>query len=136
MYCLDTDVLSAVIKRDPPLHLIRRLARTPAAEQATTSVTLGELLYGVARRESPQLSARVREFIASAGLIFAFDERAAEHYGPLRAALEKRGDRLAEADLRIASIVLARDATLVTGNVRHFQRVPGLRVENWLEPPA
>ena len=51
MYCLDTDVLSAVLKRDPPLHLIRRLARTAATEQCTTSITLGELLYGVAPRE-------------------------------------------------------------------------------------
>ena len=132
MYCLDTDVLSAVIKRDPPLHLIRRLARTPPTEQCTTAITLGELLYGVTRRASPSLAERVRALIASAGPILPFDEAAAETYGPLRAQLERDGRRLAEPDLRIACIVLARNATLVTGNVRHFARVPGLRVENWL----
>ncbi len=42
------------------------------------------------------------------------------------------GQRVAEPDLRVAAIALARDATLVTGNVRHFERVPGLRIENWL----
>lgn len=132
MYCLDTDVLSAVIKRDPPLHLIRRLARTPAAEQCTTAITLGELLYGVTRRASPVLAERVRVLITSAGPILPFDEAAAERYGPLRADLERAGRRLAEPDLRIAAIALSRDATIVTGNVRHFRRVPDLRVENWL----
>ncbi|MGI8730429.1 MAG: PIN domain-containing protein [Solirubrobacteraceae bacterium] len=132
MYCLDTDVLSAIVRRDPPLHLIRRLARTPATEQCTTAITLGELLYGVQRRGSPALAERVQRLIASAGAVLSFDELAARHYGPLRAELEREGRRIAEPDLRIASIALSRDTTLVTGNVRHFARVPGLRVENWL----
>lgn len=135
MYCLDTDVLSALLKRSPPLHLVRRLARIPQAEQSTTSITLGELLYGVARRGSTQLSERVRLLILSAGEVFPFDEGAAERYGPLRAQLEHEGRRLAEPDLRIASIALSRDLTLVTGNARHFSRVPGLRVEDWLVSP-
>ena len=137
MYCFDTDVLSAVIRRDPPLHLIRRLARTPATEQCTTVITVGELVYGIERRGSPGLAARVNDLIASAGAILAFDEIAARHYGEIRAELERAGRRLAEPDLRIATIALANDATLVTGNLRHFARVPGLRVENWLvDEPA
>ncbi len=132
MFCLDTDVLSAVVKRDPPLHLIRRLARTPPTDQCTTAITLGELLYGVTRRGSSALAERVRDLIESAGPVLPFDERAARQYGFLRASLEGAGRRLAEPDLRIASIALSRDATLVTANVRHFARVPGLRVENWL----
>lgn len=132
MYCFDTDVLSATIRRDPPLHLIRRLARTPPTEQSTTAITLGELIYGVQRRGSPQLAVRVRELISSAGPILPFDEAAAQRYGELRAELEAAGRRVAEPDLRIAAIALTRDATLVTGNARHFGRIPGLRVENWL----
>jgi tRNA(fMet)-specific endonuclease VapC len=57
---------------------------------------------------------------------------AAEIYGPLRSELEAKGKRLDEPDLRIASISLARRLILVTGNVRHFGRVPGLAVEDWL----
>ena len=53
-------------------------------------------------------------------------------YGRLRAELERNGRPLAEPDLRIAAIALARELTLVSGNARHFGRVPGLRVENWL----
>jgi len=108
------------------------LARTAPSDQCTTAITLGELLYGVARRGSPVLAVRVRELIASAGPILPFDATAAQRYGTLRAELEADGRRLAEPDLRIAAIVLARGATLVTGNVRHFARVPDLRIENWL----
>ena len=132
MYCFDTDTLSAVIRRDPPLSLIRRLARTPPEEQFTTAVTLGELLYGAAKRGSATLTQKVRELVIGALPVLPFDERAAEAYGPLRARLESDGRRLDEPDLRIASIALSRGLVVVTGNVRHFSRVPDLKVENWL----
>jgi tRNA(fMet)-specific endonuclease VapC len=129
--------LSAVIRRDPPLHLIRRLAQVAPSDQATTTINLGELLYGAAKRGSEQLTSRVREAVANATSILPFDQSAAEVYGPLRAQLEREGRRLDEPDLRIASIALARGLTVVTGNVRHFSRVPGLEVENWLlEEPS
>ncbi|HEY7953258.1 MAG TPA: PIN domain-containing protein [Solirubrobacteraceae bacterium] len=132
MYCFDTDTLSAVVRRDPPLHLIRRLAQVPAAAQATTTITLGELLYGAAKRDSERLTRQVRALVSSATTILPFDADAAEVYGPLRARLERKGQRLDEPDLRIASIAISRGLTVVTGNVRHFARVPGLAVENWL----
>lgn len=132
MYCFDTDVLSAVLRRDPPLHLIRRLARLPATDQATTTINLGELLYGAAKRGSERLAHRAREVISTAAVVLPFDADAAEVYGPLRAQLERDGRRLDEPDLRIASIALSRGLIVVTGNVRHFARVPGLEVENWL----
>jgi predicted nucleic acid-binding protein len=132
MYCFDTDVLSTVMKREPPLDLIRRLARVPPEEQFTTSITLGELLYGASKRGSSHLVTKVRELVLQAQQVLPFDAVAAEVYGPLRARLESEGRRLAEPDLRIASITLSRELTLVTGNLRHFARVPGLRVENWL----
>lgn len=136
MYCFDTDTLSAVIRRDPPLHLVRRLAQVPPVEQATTTINLGELLYGAAKRGSERLTHQVREVVSTATSILPFDEEAAEVYGPLRARLESEGRRLDEPDLRIASIALSRGLTVVTGNVRHFGRVPGLVVENWLVEPA
>jgi tRNA(fMet)-specific endonuclease VapC len=134
LYCFDTDVLSAVLRRQPPLSLLRRLAQTPPSEQATTTITLGELLYGAAKRESPQLVRRVREVVTLATVILPFDAEAAEVYGPLRANLKREGKHLGEPDLRIASIALSRGLTLVSGNVRHFRRVRELAVANWLEP--
>lgn len=132
VYCFDTDVLSGALKRDPPLFLVRRLARVPPEQQFTTAVNLGELLYGAAKRGSPSLVERIRTIVPQAQRVLPFDEAAAEVYGPLRARLEAEGRRLSEPDLRIASIALSRSLVLVTGNVRHFARIPGLKIENWL----
>lgn len=132
MYCFDTDVLSATMRRDPFLPLIRRLAQVPPAEQFTTAITMGELLYGAARRKSGRLDEQIRDLIRGALTVLPFDEAAAAVYGPLRAQLESDGELLDEPDMRIASIALSRELTLVTGNVRHFDRVPDLAAENWL----
>lgn len=132
MYCLDTDVASAVLGRSPRLDVVRRLAQVPPAEQFTTAITLAELLYGAHKRDSPTLLERIREWALQGVGILPFDEVAARTYGPLRTKLESQGRPLDQSDLQIASIALAYDMTLVTGNVRHFARVPGLRVENWL----
>ena len=134
MFCFDTDVIGAALQPNPPMHLIRRLARTPASEQCTTSVTVAELAYGAARHERVDLATRLRELIAAAQKVIPFDEAAADVYGSLRADLERNGVRLDEPSLRIASIALAHDLTLVTGNARLYDRVPRLRIENWLEP--
>jgi tRNA(fMet)-specific endonuclease VapC len=133
VYCFDTDALSATIRREPSLVLIRRIARVRPSEQFTTAITMGELLYGAARRNSNRLTSQVHNLLTGAITILPFDESAAATYGPLRAELESAGRPLAEPDLRIASIALSQGLTLITGNVRHFERVPGLRVENWLE---
>jgi tRNA(fMet)-specific endonuclease VapC len=132
-YCFDTDVLSVLMRPHPPPHLIRRMATVPGSEQVTTAVSLAELLYGAARRGGQELAERAHALVDYAvNAVLPFDEAAAEVYGPLRALLERAGRRLDEPDLRIASIAVARDLTLVTGNVKHFARVPDLRVENWL----
>jgi tRNA(fMet)-specific endonuclease VapC len=138
VYCFDTDVISATMRRNPPLPLIRRLAVVPAKEQHTTAINVGELLYGVARASRSDLAARIRAAVTDGMVVLPFDAEAAAAYGWLRVELESRGQPLGEADLRIAATALAADMTLVTGNTRHFDRVPGLRVENWLaaaEPP-
>jgi tRNA(fMet)-specific endonuclease VapC len=134
MYCFDTDVLSATMRREPSMPLVRRLAQTPPTEQFTTAITMGELLYGAARRDSERLHAQIRDLIRGALTVLPFDEAAADVYGPLRAQLESEGQRLDEPDMRIASIALSRELTLVTANTRHFARVPDLPVENWLDP--
>ena len=132
-YCFDTDVLSATIRPAPPLHLIRRLATVPPHEQFTTSITVGELIYGTRRVGREGLSARVEQVIRRAQTVLPFDTLAARTFGALKATLERRGTPLAEPDLRIASIALARGLILVTRNARRFQRVPALTVENWID---
>jgi tRNA(fMet)-specific endonuclease VapC len=133
-YLIDADVLSNLMKRAPSPALLRRLAEIPAQQQCTSSITVGELVYGAARRgvgAAVLLEAIEQKLLANLRVI-PFDSTAARRYGTLRAALESQGTPLAEADLRIASIALVRGLTLVTGNVRHFGRVPELTIENWL----
>ena len=132
MYCFDTDILSAILRRDPPLRLLRRLAVTPPSQQFTTAITCGEMIYGAAKRKSPALADRIHALLNHAVMIVPFDAAAAERYGHLRAALESDGMPLAEPDLRIAAIALSRSLTLVTADTRHFNRLPGLTIENWL----
>jgi len=134
MYLFDTDILSALMGSRAPSHLVRRVARIPAEGQFTTSITLGELLYGAYRRGRSDLVEKIRQVMPQAQRILSFEAKSADLYASIRADLEKQGKRLDEPDLRIASIALSRNLTLVSGNVRHFKRVPELTVENWLEP--
>ncbi len=132
-YLFGTDVLSNLIRPRPLVALLARLASIGESEQATTSITLGEVMYGAYRSpRRAEILALVEDRLVAALPIVPFDATAGRLYGRLRAELEAGGEPLAEADVRIASIALARDFTLVTGNTRHFSRVPGLRVENWL----
>ncbi len=135
MIVFDTDVLSYVLRRDPPAGLLRKIADIDPLDQATTSITIGELVYGAHRsKRSEYFMGRLRDLLLPNLRVLAFDRRAAEVYGQVRAALEKAGRPVAEPDLRIASICLCQNASLATGNVRHYQRVPELSVEDWLEP--
>ncbi len=136
MHLLDTDTLSALLWRRRPEQLVTRLRAVPRSERFTSSISLGELYYG-AYRLPDQLEirlARIRSLGLTPTMVLPFDAQAAERYAQVRVELERRGQPLAEADLRITAIALARGLVLVTGNVRHFARVPGLTVENWLEP--
>ncbi len=88
------------------------------------------------KRGSSSLADRVRGLLAHAITILPFDDAAAERYGSLRASLESEGKPLDEPDLRIAAIALSRSLILITGNVRHFERVDGLEIQNWLDPES
>ena len=135
MYLLDTDILSNLIRRAPSTALITKLASVPPEQQFTSSTTLGELVYGAQRlrERSEALLQRLEETLLPNLPVLPFDASAARHCGGVRAELERRGTPIGDADLRIASIALDRDLAVVTGNVRHFEKVPCLAVENWLE---
>jgi tRNA(fMet)-specific endonuclease VapC len=133
MMVLDTDVVSDLMRPHPASALVARLGEVPSAQQATTAVTVGELAYGAHRVDRPDLFERAMGLLAGTRVL-AFDTDVAKHYGRIRSELERQGERLNDPDLRIAATVLAHEATLITGNTRHFQRVPGLRHENWLRP--
>lgn len=133
MYLFDTDALSQIVNPNPPAGFILKLADVLPEQQFTSAINVGELTYGAYkgnRREYllQQFGKRLWPNIR----VIPFDYAAAETYGWLRAMLERKGTPLADPDLRIASIALTRQLILITGNVRHFSRVPGLTIEDWL----
>lgn len=131
MIILDTDIVSELMRRNPAPRVLARLRELPVEEQATTAITIGEIAYGAHKAGRPELLDRALTLLAGVRVLH-FDQAAAERYGRIRSLLELTERRLADPDLRIAAIALAHDATLATGNVRHFARVPDLRVEDWL----
>ena len=134
MFVLDTDVLSNLMKRVASHTLEERLASTPREHQFTTSITVGEIVYGAYRNpdRTAVLLSRLDGMILPNLTVLPFSEEAARVYGRVKAEMESRGQLIGEADLRIAAVALEQGHTVITGNVRHFQQVPGLSVENWL----
>ena len=133
MFLFDTDSLSQVMKPNPSSNLLNRMAAVPPEQQFTTAITVGEMVYGAHR--GPRVEHHLQQLNENVWPnihILAFDRASGEAYGRLRAGLERAGAQIGEADTRIAAIALTYNLTVVTGNVRHFSRVPGLQVENWI----
>ncbi|MBI2906945.1 MAG: PIN domain-containing protein [Chloroflexi bacterium] len=105
------------------------MAIVPLEQQFTSAITLRELLYGAYRlgTQSGTLLERLEKTLLRNLPVIPFDAEAAYTYGETRGELERRGIVIGDADLRIAAIALARHLTVITGNVRRFQRVPDCR---------
>lgn len=134
MYLLDTNVLSNLVKRAPSAALIAKVATVPHRDQFTSSITVGELIYGALRaRDRQQYWVRqIEQRLLPNVQILSFNRASAYRYAEVRVELQRHGTPIAEADLRIAATALAYHLILVTDNVRYFQRVPNLALENWL----
>jgi tRNA(fMet)-specific endonuclease VapC len=134
VYLFDTDTISNLLRKHPFPGLLRRLVGIPAERQFTSTITVGELIYGAYRSARPEyFLAKLDRLVWPNINILSFDEAATRRYGQLRASLEKAGVSFSEPDLRIASIAMAGQLILITGNTRHFSRITGVQVENWLQ---
>ncbi len=133
MFIFDTDVYTNVMRKIPSETLLNRLKRVPRRDQFTTTITIGEVYYGLMKASNKtRLLKLFEDVLLPRATILPFDFSAAKKYGEIRSFLEKQGTPLAHADLQIASIALSMNMILITGNQQHFQRVPQLTVENWL----
>lgn len=113
---------------------MRRVAATTREDRATSSIVIAELLGGAHRNRarSEALFASIRGELFRGFTILAFDAACAEAYGYVSAHLETVSAPIGMPDTLIAATALAYDLAVVTGNERHFRRVPGLEVENWI----
>jgi tRNA(fMet)-specific endonuclease VapC len=128
---LDTNMVSELV-RDPAGQVRRRLAAFGADDVCVSILTAAELRYGAYKKGSPRLTASI-ERVLSILPVIAFDVPADVEYGRLRNILTSAGTPIGPVDFFIAAHALALDLTLVTANTGEFSRVPGLRLENWLD---
>lgn len=132
LWMLDTNALSELI-RDPRGPVMQRLTDVAPDVVCTSIVVACELRFGAQRKGSALLTERVNALL-DAMVVLPFDEPADAHYADIRATLERAGTPIGSHDMLIAAHARSRALTLVTHNLREFQRVPGLKVEDWLTP--
>jgi len=129
-YLFDTDAISEVLKPRPPSGYLQWLRGLPADEQFTSAVCIGELFEGAFRSDHRERHLRnIVERVLPALIVLPFDVETARRLGEIAAALHAQGQTLADPDVQIAATAMQHDLSLVTGNVRHFGRIVGLKLE-------
>jgi tRNA(fMet)-specific endonuclease VapC len=129
-YMLDTSTVSDLVRN--PIGAAAQHCREISDDQVCTSIIVAaELRFGIHKKGRTALATRVEQALKRLQVI-PLEAPADDIYGSIRASLERIGSPIGDYDLLIAAHALATDCILVTDNVREFQRVPKLRVENWL----
>ena len=132
-FLFDTDAISEVLKPKPLSAYVRWLAGVPREDQFTSAVVIGELYRGAFR--SPNRDRQLHNIdhrLLPVLTVLPYDVAVARVFGAIRAELELKGRPLADPDLQIAATAVHHDLELVTGNLKHFARVPELRVSRTL----
>lgn len=130
LYMLDTNIISDLVK-NPQGRAAKRIARVGEDNVCTSIIVAAELRYGCAKRGSKRLLKAVEDILEEMAVL-AFDVPSDIEYGGIRSELEAAGRLIGSNDLLIAAHACTTGATLVTANTDEFNRVRGLRVENWL----
>ena len=132
IYMLDTNICIYAIKNKPP-KVFAELQKHDPSEICISSVTYAELVYGVEKSAAVDKNRLALAMLLADISILGFDAEAADEYGAIRAHLERNGSPIGPLDMMIAGHARSRGCTLVTNNVREFERVPDLLIENWAE---
>ena len=128
-YLLDTNIVIYVLKRRPTEVL--EIFNKNANRMAISSITLSELIYGTEKSQNVDKNLEaIEEFISHLDVL-SYDAKASQHYGQIKAALEKKGEIIGENDIHIAAHSVSQGLILVSNNLKEFKRVPNLALENW-----
>jgi tRNA(fMet)-specific endonuclease VapC len=127
-YMLDADTVSYALRGQGRVGT--RLLEHRPSELCISAITLAELNFGAEVRRSPRIRRAIRAFTRDVAVV-PFDERSAERFGLVAAALSTRGQPIGVYDTLVVAQALSIGLTIVANNTRHFGRVPGLAVENW-----
>ena len=129
-YLLDTNIVTHVIKQRPRIALDR--FNREHGHMAVSSITLAELIHGAEKSDDLSRNLAAVEDFCSRLVVLPYGDKAAWHYGSIRSALEKMGMTIGVNDLHIAGHARSEGLTLVSNNLREFERVPGLVLDNWV----
>jgi tRNA(fMet)-specific endonuclease VapC len=130
-YLLDSDTLIYAFKRAG--NCLARMTRQPDNDIAVSSINLFELEFGIAKSVNRNLMERYLGEVCQRYAVIDFDYAAARQAGTVRAQLQALGTPIGPYDVQVAGVALSRNLTIVTRNVREFERVPQLQVENWYD---
>ena len=130
-YMLDTNMAIYVIKRRPVE--VMDTFNQHFGQICLSSITLAELMHGVEKSSKPEQNLMVLESFSSRLEILDYGSKAAAHYGDIRADLEREGKVIGVNDLHIAGHARSEGLILVSNNLKEFERVKGLRMDNWVE---
>ncbi|HXF84140.1 MAG TPA: type II toxin-antitoxin system VapC family toxin [Anaerolineales bacterium] len=130
-YMLDTNICIGLIRQQPQ-KLIRRLTRCEPGEVGISTITIAELTYGANKSSQVEQNLTALEQFLLPLEIANFDQQAAAVYGAVRASLEREGKVIGSMDMLIGAHALSLGAVLVTNNTAEFQRIPKLKVEDWM----
>lgn len=126
---LDTDTVSFAIRGEG--RVSERIVAYRPSELCVSAITVAELRFGATRRKSSKLHSLIDSFIGNIA-VMPFDELCATQFGIIASELAERGSSIGELDTLIAAHAMSLHLTLVTNNIKHFQRIRDLKVENWL----
>ena len=130
-YMLDTNICIYAIKNKPE-QVLEKLKENLSNGICISAITLAELQHGVEKSMNPEKNSMALLQFLSILDILPFDDLAAVEYGKICAYLQKRGTPIGTMDMLIAAHAKTENLIIVTNNVREFERVPDLKIENWL----
>jgi tRNA(fMet)-specific endonuclease VapC len=130
-FLLDTNVCIYIRRQRPP-EVLARFQRLKPGEAVLSVITYGELTYGVHKSQFREQAIKQLTELAALVPVMDLPLQAGQFYGAIRATLEARGEMIGNNDLWIAAHAKAAGLTLVTNNEREFQRISGLKIQNWV----
>lgn len=129
-YLLDTNICIYIIN-EQPAQVLQRLIQAGRESLAISTITVAELAFGVAKSTRADSRVKLENFLSKFPIL-DWGQDAAWVYGNVRKTLEAKGQRIGEQDLLLACQALSLDITMVTNNTREFERIEGLKLENWV----
>ncbi len=132
-FLFDTDAISELLRPRPARAYVKWIMKVAREEQFTSAVVIGELYKGAYRSQDWERHlTNIEQRVLPAVTVLPYDISIAKVFGKIRAHLEEIGTILPDADIQIAATAIGYDLELITGNLRHFSRIPDLKLNNVL----